>query len=312
MDDRTFAVLGLTSRLVPSDQADPLSAKAFWELVGQIGDPSTLVGRSADNLVGDGIDPVNAERYARLLDRAGSLALAVEDLDQAGIWTVVTGEANYPDRLREVLGGQAPAALHGAGPAALMGVPAIGVVGSRNVDEDGAEVAQAAARLAVANDMVVVSGGARGVDQLAMGAALAAGGATVGLLAESLVKRLQESEARRAVHDDRLCLATPYKPDAGFRVATAMGRNKLIYALSDITLVVASDHDTGGTWAGATEALRRGFGPLAVWQGDGAGEGNDALIERGGRPIDDVSQLLDVLREPPPAQEHTDQLSLGL
>ena len=247
-----------------------------------------------------------------LLGRAGALALAVEELDQVGVWTTVEGAPDYPDRLREALGPQAPAVLHGAGPAGLMTVPTIGVVGSRNVDEDGAEVARAAARLAVANDMALVSGGARGVDQLAMAAALEADGTSVGILAESLLKRLKESDVRRAVHDERLCLATPYKPDAGFRVATAMGRNKLIYALSDVTLVVASDHDTGGTWAGATEALRRGFGAVAVWDGPGAGDGNAALIERGAHRIIALDQLLDVPRQPPPAPVTTDQLALDL
>jgi predicted Rossmann fold nucleotide-binding protein DprA/Smf involved in DNA uptake len=312
MGDCTFAVLGLCSRLVTTDGADPLSAKDYWALVDQIGDPSALVGRSAGELVDDGFDDQAAERYAGLLGRAGALALAVEELDQVGVWTTVEGTPEYPERLRSALGPQAPAILHGAGPTGLMSVPTIGVVGSRNVDEDGAEVARSAARLAVANERVLVSGGARGVDQLAMAAALEADGFSVGILAESLLKRLKGSEVRRAIHDERLCLATPYKPDAGFSVATAMGRNKLIYALSDVTLVVASDHDTGGTWAGATEALRRGYGTVAVWDGPGAGDGNAALIERGAHRITGVDELLDVQSQPPLAHDSNDQLTLGL
>jgi predicted Rossmann fold nucleotide-binding protein DprA/Smf involved in DNA uptake len=91
-----------------------------------------------------------------------------------------------------------------------------------------------------------------------------------------------------------------------------MGRNKLIYGLSDVTLVVASDHDSGGTWAGATEALRKRFGAVAVWDGPGAGPGNQPLIERGARRITAVEQLLEVPNHPPPDVESHDQLSLGL
>lgn len=59
--------------------------------------------------------------------------------------------------------------------------------------------------------------------------------------------------------------------------ASAMGRNKVIYALSKATLVVASDEDSGGTWSGATEALKRGIAPVITWVGEGSGPGNEPL-----------------------------------
>ena len=70
-----------------------------------------------------------------------------------------------------------------------------------------------------------------------------------------------------------------------------MGRNKLIYALADVTLVVASDDGRGGTWGGAVEALRRGFGRVAVWTGPGAGPGNEPLVQKGATPVDNVEEL---------------------
>jgi hypothetical protein len=36
----------------------------------------------------------------------------------------------------------------------------------------------------------------------------------------------------------------------------AMGRTKWVCALTETTVVVASDRDTGGIWTGAVEALR--------------------------------------------------------
>ena len=38
-----------------------------------------------------------------------------------------------------------------------------------------------------------------------------------------------------------------------------MQRNKLIYALADAALVVNSDYEKGGTWAGAVEQLEREY-----------------------------------------------------
>jgi predicted Rossmann fold nucleotide-binding protein DprA/Smf involved in DNA uptake len=72
-----------------------------------------------------------------------------------------------------------------------------------------------------------------------------------------------------------------------------MGRNKIVYACSRATLVVATDEGTGGTWTGAVEALAHGFATVAVWTGKGAPDGNHVLARRGAVAIEDVSQALE-------------------
>ncbi|HXF72904.1 MAG TPA: hypothetical protein VNO79_09895, partial [Actinomycetota bacterium] len=79
---------------------------------------------------------------------------------------------------------------------------------------------------------------------------------------------------------------------AGFTVGGAMARNKLIYALAERTLVVAADLERGGTWAGATEALKRNLGPVLVWVGPGAGRGNRALADAGAIPVHDLEAVV--------------------
>ena len=44
----------------------------------------------------------------------------------------------------------------------------------------------------------------------------------------------------------------------------------------------------------AKEALDRRFAPVAVWVGEGAKDGNNALVRRGATPIDDLTQLFDI------------------
>jgi predicted Rossmann fold nucleotide-binding protein DprA/Smf involved in DNA uptake len=114
----------------------------------------------------------------------------------------------------------------------------------------------------------------------------------------------------------QICLVTPYPPSAPFSVGNAMGRNKIIYALSRCTIVVASDHETGGTWAGATEALENGYGRVASWMGPGAGAGNGALVQCGAVELSDVNRLGELLHEsvdPPEvkAEPGDEQLPLG-
>jgi hypothetical protein len=76
-----------------------------------------------------------------------------------------------------------------------------------------------------------------------------------------------------------------YDPSAGFNVGHAMQRNKLIYALADAALVVNSDYEKGGTWAGAVEQLEKlHLVPLYVRTDGEAGKGLEALRRKGASP----------------------------
>ena len=124
-----------------------------------------------------------------------------------------------------------------------------------------------------------------------MQTAFEVGGQVVGVLADSLEKALNNAQNRQAVIDGEALLCTPYNPSSGFSVGNAMGRNKLIYALSKTTLVVATDKDSGGTWNGATEAIKHNYGSVTVWRGLGEGPGNEALVQSGGIAISEIEQL---------------------
>lgn len=127
-----------------------------------------------------------------------------------------------------------------------------------------------------------------------MGAATEAGGRTVGILADSLEQAIARSDNRQAVIEGVACLCTPYSPAARFTAGNAMGRNKIIYGLSRATVVITSSHGEGGTWSGATEAIRKRYGRVAVWVGSGSGPGNPALVKAGGIPVDTAEAVLDL------------------
>ncbi len=258
-----------------------------------------LLGQTEAELIrGHELEPEFSARIVRLLDRATAMAFELERLEQSGIETLTQFDVSYPQRFTERLGHKAPPLLHAAGDLGVLQAPGIGIVGSRDVSDDGAVVAKQVAERAARLRCVMISGGARGVDRLAMKAAYDKGGAVVGVLAESLLRRLKTPDVRWAIHEGRTVMCTPYSPRAGFSAGNAMGRNKLVYALSLITLVVASDVGKGGTWSGAVEALNSGSGRLGVWQGQGRGPGNERLIEKGATAISSIDDLEAALRGP--------------
>ena len=246
-----------------------------------------------------------ASRVVGLLARATAMAFELERLDQSGIATLTPFDDSYPQRLRTNLRNKAPAILHAAGALELLDEGGVGVVGSRNVSDEGARVAKALGRQAASLDVPLISGAARGVDQLAMNAAFTAGGNVIGVPAHALSRTLRSPDVRRAIYEDRTVICTPYAPNSPFSVGKAMGRNKLIYALSDVTVAVAADQGSGGTWSGSTEAMKGRYCRVAVWRGPGEGPGNEALEDMGATPLTDVSLLRDLLAGPPSDDEES-------
>jgi predicted Rossmann fold nucleotide-binding protein DprA/Smf involved in DNA uptake len=118
-----------------------------------------------------------------------------------------------------------------------------------------------------------------------MRGALEAGGKVSGVLADSLEKATMNREHRSLLLEGQLVLMSPYDPSAGFNVGNAMQRNKLIYALADTSLVVSSDLNKGGTWAGASEQLDKlKFVPVYVRSTGESSPGLDALRKKGAIP----------------------------
>jgi DNA processing protein len=261
-----------------------------------LGRPGALLGRSAADLAKElGLTPDTQpapERLAGLLGRGGALAMALERLGSLGIWVMTRADREYPARLRQRLKESAPPVLFGAGDRELVGQPGLAVVGSRHTDPRRQELAEQVGNACGRCGLVLYSGGAKGVDHLATQGAIAARGHAVSVLARSLEQAVRQPETREAVLGGALALMTPYAPDVGFSVGAAMGRNKLIYALADYALVVASDYDKGGTWAGATEALKHGWVPVFVLESDDMPEGNRQLLQRGALPFPEKAAIL--------------------
>ncbi len=159
-DDALAAIL-LVSRMA-SDGTRPLTALQVWKLVDAVGNPAGLLDMTEDDLAGSGLAADMTGRVAGLLARATAMAFDLERLDQSGIATPTPFGDSYPQQLRTNLGRKAPAILHAAGALELLDEGGVGVVGSRNVSDEGARVAAALGRQAASLDVPLISGAARG------------------------------------------------------------------------------------------------------------------------------------------------------
>ena len=320
MSEDAKAILLLCGHLGRASEAEPLAQQDYNQVVQWLKSHKL---RPADLLVPEHV-PILAKdtgiaegRLTALLKRGVKLAFAVEGWNQSGIWVMCRSDPQYPEQYKRRLKDKAPPILFGVGERSLLQRCGLAIVGSRNVDADGEAFARDVAAWCARGGMPVVSGGARGVDQIAMASALEAGGVAIGVLADTLLRRSVSRDARDSLADGRLLLISPYHPEAGFNVGNAMGRNKLIYALADYALVVSADHNKGGTWEGAQEELRRKPArPVFVRLGDSVPMGNRKLVDLGAVAFPSIAGSQDpaallrgaVVAKPP--QEEEEKLPL--
>jgi predicted Rossmann fold nucleotide-binding protein DprA/Smf involved in DNA uptake len=231
------------------------------------------------------VQEVNSDRVGPLLDRGAALALLIEKWERSGLWVISRSDSCYPERLKRYLGQTAPPLLYGVGSQDLLNRGGLVVVGSRDRSEEDGEFARRVGEHCAKEGIAVISGAAKGIDRDAMSGALEAGGWALGVLAEGLAKTATSGQYRSGLVSDRLTLVSPYDPDSRWFAYTAMERNKLLYGLSDAALVVASSADTGGTWAGACEALQHGRVKVFVKSTGTVAPGNPKLLRMGGIPL---------------------------
>lgn len=224
---------------------------------------------------------VNSGRVTPLLDRGAALALIVEKWERCGLWVISRSDACYPERLKRYLGHSAPPLLYGVGCKDLLNRGGLAVVGSRDRSEEDGDFARRVGEYCAKDAIAIISGAAKGIDRDAMSAALEAGGWALGVLAEGLAKTATSGQYRSDLVNDRLTLVSPYDPDSRWFAYAAMERNKILYGLSDAALVVASSAETGGTWAGATEALQHGRVKVFVKSVGNVAPGNPKLLRMG-------------------------------
>lgn len=292
LSPNTQAILLLTAPLIAGrrdSSADLLKPGEYKRLVRFLRDkqrePADLLVPDGRELLEDCQQLVGSERLKSLLARGFLLSQAVERWQTRAIWVVSRADAEYPRRLKARLKEDAPPVVYGCGDAALLDTGGLAVVGSRDVDDKLVEYTEGIGRLVARAKHTLVSGGARGIDQAAMRGALESGGKVAGVLADSLERTALNREHRNLLIDGQLVLISPYDPSAGFNVGNAMQRNKLIYALADAALVVRSDFEKGGTWAGAVEQLEKlHFVPVYIRSNGEAGKGLEALRQKGALP----------------------------
>ena len=171
------------------------------------------------------------------------------------------GRPGWPSRLDDLADPPRALWVRGASPAG----PAVAIVGARGADAVGRRRARACAAVLARAGVVVVSGGARGIDGAAHEGAVAGGGHTIVVLAGGVDVDYPAEHAAlfAAIEDGHGGLVSEATPGAPPFRGAFLRRNRLIAALGDACLVVQAD-SRSGSLSTARMARKLGRRVLAV------------------------------------------------
>ena len=259
MNPRERGFLLLTSHL-GDPQRKPLTAaqmRILAERMGQLESPREDRDLCLKDLYALGYNREMSQRILALLSQEEELDYYLERGKRAGCVPVTRVNPQYPLILRQRLALDSPGCLWVKGDVSILNMPAVALVGSRDLLEPNRMFAETVGTLAAEQGIVLVSGNARGADRAAQNAALKAGGKVISFVADELVKQPVRENALYISEDNF---------DAPFSTQRALSRNRCIHALGRMVFVAQSDHGKGGTWDGTVKNLRYGWSPVACYR----------------------------------------------
>lgn len=276
------AALCLLTRLAWEEGLPPVMTRL---MVHRLKEAGALCGCEVFSV--PGIDPELIGRARALLARANDVSRAMDIYCAQGYEILTPQDRRWPKKLQRLPDSQRPHVLFAMGNLALSGLKSVAIAGSREILPHTSSLARRAGQMMAVEEIVMVSGGAKGVDTAAHMGLLELGGKLILVPAQPVHQLLACRELSQALEEGRLLVLCDALPDEPFSAQKAIARNHTIYALGEAAIVVAARNGVGGSWHGATDCLRGGYTPLFVPEGTSRDMmGNEALRRRGARHID--------------------------
>lgn len=271
----------------------PLTVAQFRKLARRVRESEKAPGDrelELSDLTALGYSAEDGRRILRLLDEEALLDRYLAKADRYGCVPLTRLTPDYPRRILEALGDDAPGCIWARGDLSLLERPGIALVGSRELRPENRRFAREAGTQAARQGLTLISGNARGADRTAQDAALAAGGGVISIVADLLTDHVPVKG---------ILYLSEEGYDLEFSSQRALSRNRCIHALGLSAIAAQCSMQTGGTWDGSVKNLRFGWSPLYIF--DDGSKSADLLEQMGAEKIG-FEELQDLRNLPSPTQ----------
>ncbi len=233
------------------------------------------------------LKPEEIEIIEKSLTELPGNAFLAEELLERGFNLIPVTSEFYPPLLKKNLDkNKLPVLLYTKGNLKILKEESIAIVGSRKANENALRFTDNIAKKASENYEAVVSGFAKGVDKQALDSALKHKGHSIIVLPQGIntFDSGFRKYYRQIVEGDVLVLSI-FHPKAHWSVPFAMARNSIIYGLAK-KIYVAQSENSGGTWSGAIEWLKKNKKIYVRQPEKNEKNANLLLINKGAIPVD--------------------------
>lgn len=252
-------------------------------------------------------------------DQIANNSFLAESLINQGFEIIPLNHPDYSPTLKENLKlTYSPPILYVKGNKQLLKEDSIAIVGSRNASEKGLKFTDNIAKVSSDNYKVVVSGFAKGIDKAALDNALKYHGHSIIVLPQGVLTfGTGYKTYYKHIIEGNILVLSAFHPKAPWKVELAMARNPIIYGLAK-QIYVADSSDSGGTWSGVRDGLRKGRMIFVRNPETGESNANSKLISLGAIPVDSKgNSLLNELEDTNPGKpvnesESFDQMIISL
>lgn len=247
-----------------------------------------------------------------------NLTFISEQILNEGFEIIPIVSPDYPSILKQKLSDSAPPVLYIKGKINLLHKEASAIIGSRDASQIALEFTENVAKKLVKDGKVIVSGGAKGVDQKALESAMVNDGESILVLPQGILtfsygfKKYYEF-----ITSGKLLVVSAFFPKSPWDVSLAMIRNQYIIGLAK-EIYVAESGFNGGTWEGANLALRRKEKVYVRQPDKNEKNANLILIEKGAIPLNFFGEIIStdkdakltdsIVAEPTPKYSEEDEL----
>lgn len=224
-----------------------------------------------------------------------SIAQKIEETCAKKGYKIITLEdKEYPERLKNIYNPPAVLYVKGTLPDVDKNL-SISVVGTRSATKYGLKTSFDFSYRLAQRGVIIVSGGALGIDSSAQKGAVLAGGKVISVLGCGLdCKYLQQTNNLKAAITKKGAVISEYEPDYQVRARNFPIRNRIISALSYGTLIVEAGQKSGALIT-ANLTLEQGRDLFAI-PGDIRSRvslGTNNLIKECAKPVTQVEDILE-------------------
>lgn len=187
----------------------------------------------------------------------------VKELQNNNIEIIPFFSEDYPKTLKENLKITfGPPILYAKGNKEILHQKKIAVVGARNISKKGIEFTKTITKKLIEQNNVIVSGGAKGADQLALETALENDGEIIVILPQGILTYGYGFRKYLAqIQKGKVLILSTFFPKSQWNAGLAMARNRYVYGLANNIYVAETQKSTkekrSGTWEGVLDGVKK-------------------------------------------------------